>query len=71
MQLNGLTSLSCNYVIKLAGEVFTWEGEVLCEDDWTQDVFTVALFKALLVHIGKSSINLLWLIGDDLIQHRN
>ena len=67
VQLNSLTSLSCNHVIKLACEVFTWEGEVLRQDDLTQDVLSVALFKALLVHIRKSPIHLFGLIGDDLI----
>jgi len=52
MKLDGLTSLPRNHVIQLTGKVLTWEREVLCEDDRTQDVLTEGLLEALLVGVG-------------------
>ena len=71
MQLNRLTSLLCHNIVQLSRKVFSWEREILREDNLSQDVLTVILFKTLLVCIGKATINALWLLCDHLIKKRN
>ena len=69
MQLNRLTRLPRNDVIKLPSEILTREREVLCEDHLTQYVLTISTFDALLVQIGESPVNTLWLLSDNFVQH--
>ena len=71
MQLNSFTRLFCHNIIQLACEVFSWEREILREDNLSQDVLTIILLKTLLVCIGKAPIDALWLLSDHLVKKRN
>ena len=69
MQLNSLTSLLSDNVIKLACEVFARERKVLGEDNLAEDMLTVGALDPLLVLICESLVNSLWLLGNYLIKH--
>ena len=71
MQCYRLTSLLRYYVVELACEVFRREGEVLGQHDLPQYVLTIALLNSLLVLVRQLLVDLLWLLRDDFVKHRD
>ena len=69
MQLNSLTSLFRDNVVKLACEIFTREREVLGENNLAEDMLTVGALDPLLVLICQSLVNSLWFLGNYFIKH--
>ena len=61
MHLYHISSLLCDNVIQLTGEIFRWEAEILCEDHLSEDVLAVAPFNPVLVLARQEFVDSSWL----------
>ena len=60
-----------NNIIELASEVLAGEGKVLGQHNLAEDVLAIGLLHTSLVVIGQLLEHLLWLLRNDLVQHRD